>query len=99
MSDYLGDPDERRESRLRSILKAVTYRITGTVTTAAITFFVTGEILTAFAIGVIEPVFKIVVYYLHERAWQRVPHGRVRRWLDWRRPRRALATSRPPPAH
>jgi uncharacterized membrane protein len=88
MSDDTAIADELRESRLRSILKAVTYRVTGTLTTAAITFIVTGEILTAFAVGVIEPFFKIVIYYLHERIWQQVPRGHVRRWLEWlRRPR------------
>jgi uncharacterized membrane protein len=68
-----------RESPLRSILKAVTYRITGTITTALITFMVTGELMTAIAIGSIEPFVKLIVYYLHERAWQRVPIGTVRR--------------------
>jgi uncharacterized membrane protein len=68
-----------RESSLRSILKAITYRITGTITTAGITFLVTGQIATAIAVGSVEPFVKLVVYYLHERAWQRVPIGTVRR--------------------
>ena len=68
-----------RESTLRSLLKAITYRITGTLTTGAITFGVTGELATALAVGSVEPLVKLVVYYLHERAWQRVPIGTVRR--------------------
>lgn len=68
-----------RESSLRSFLKALTYRITGTIATTAITLFVTGDVRTALAIGGLEPMVKIVVYYLHERAWQRVPLGWVRR--------------------
>lgn len=75
-----------RESRLRSLLKAITYRITGTVTTAAIVLIVTGELAVAAAVGVVEPVAKIVIYYLHERAWQLVPRGTIRR-LFLRRPR------------
>jgi uncharacterized membrane protein len=75
----MNTPSVVRESSLRSFLKAVTYRITGTVTTAAITFAVTGEFATALAVGSIEPIVKIVVYYAHERAWQRVPIGAVRR--------------------
>jgi uncharacterized membrane protein len=69
---------ESYESRLRSILKAVTYRIIGTLTTFGITFAVTGEIVTAIAIGGVEPVVKMIVYYFHERAWQCVPHGAIR---------------------
>jgi uncharacterized membrane protein len=76
-----------RESQLRSVLKAVTYRITGTITTGLITYAVTGEYLTALAIGSIEPFVKLVVYYVHERAWQRVPIGTIRR----------LAHLEPPP--
>ena len=68
-----------RESSLRSWLKAITYRITGTLTTGLITLAVTGEFATALAVGSIEPVVKIVVYYVHERIWQRVPIGTVRR--------------------
>jgi uncharacterized membrane protein len=68
-----------RESSLRSFLKAITYRITGTLTTGLITFGVTGELTTALAVGSIEPFIKLIVYYVHERAWQRVPIGTVRR--------------------
>lgn len=74
-----------RESSLRSWVKAVTYRITGTVTTALITFGVTGDFTTALAVGSVEPFVKLVVYYVHERAWQRVPLGTVRRILGSRR--------------
>lgn len=80
MSPAVTPPSER-ESPLRSILKAVTYRITGTVTTACIALIVTGELTVALAIGTVEPVVKLVIYYLHERAWQLVPRGTVRRVL------------------
>lgn len=68
-----------RESRVRSLLKAVSYRIIGTLTTAGLTFLVTGDIQFAVTMGVVEPVAKIIIYYLHERAWQAVPRGTVRR--------------------
>jgi uncharacterized membrane protein len=73
-----------RESRLRSVLKAITYRITGTLTTMGLAYAVTGEAVTALAIGSVEPVVKLVVYYLHERAWQFVPIGTIRRVLRGR---------------
>tara|TARA_R110002049_G_scaffold94988_14_gene233498 strand:+ start:5864 stop:6130 length:267 start_codon:yes stop_codon:yes gene_type:complete len=71
-----------RESHLRSLLKAITYRITGTVTTTLLVLAVTGELAVAMAVGLVEPAVKIVVYYLHERAWQRVPAGTVRRFVS-----------------
>jgi len=76
---------ESRESRLRSVLKAITYRITGTVTTMGLAYAVTGEAVTALAIGGAEPVVKLVVYYVHERAWQKVPIGRIRSLAHFRR--------------
>ena len=72
-------PRTERESPLRSILKAITYRITGTVTTALIALVVTGELTVALAIGTVEPFVKLVIYYLHERVWQLVPRGTIRR--------------------
>ena len=72
--------DTLRESQLRSILKAITYRITGTTATATITFVVTGDIQIALAIGSLEPIVKIGIYYVHERVWQHVPIGTIRRF-------------------
>lgn len=66
------------ESRLRSVLKALSYRALGTLITALIAYTVTGSMSHALAIGSSEPLAKLVLYYLHERAWQSVPRGRVR---------------------
>ena len=70
---------ERRESHFRSVLKALTWRVIATLTTAAIAYFVIGDLTVAVAIGGIELVLKAVMYYLHERAWQAVPRGTIRR--------------------
>lgn len=70
--------EEQRESHLRSLLKAVSYRVIGTLTTAGLTFAVTGSIGAALTMGAIEPVAKILIYYFHERAWQLVPKGSIR---------------------
>ena len=84
----MTDVDEIRESHLRSWLKAITYRITGTWTTAILVFFLTGDLNIALAIGAIEPLVKIVIYYLHERAWQLAPRGTVRKLRQRLRERR-----------
>lgn len=81
MSERAEQQMDTRETRLRSVLKAITYRITGTVTTFIITYVVTGELTAALTVGMIEPGFKLLVYYLHERAWQQVPRGTLRRWM------------------
>jgi uncharacterized membrane protein len=70
---------EARESHVRSLLKAFSWRVVATTTTASIAYVVTGEVTTALLIGGIEFVFKIFVYYGHERLWQMVPRGTFRR--------------------
>ena len=70
-----------RESHLRSILKAFSWRIIATLTTGLIAYAITGEIDTAILIGGIEFVLKFVIYYLHERLWQLAPRGSVRNLL------------------
>jgi uncharacterized membrane protein len=77
--------ENSRESHLRSLLKAITYRITGTITTGVLVYVVSGELRLAMAVGALEPLVKIVVYYLHERIWSAVPRGAVRRLLPGNR--------------
>jgi len=58
------------DSHPRSIIKGITWRITGTIDTILVAFFVTSHIGNAFSIGLSELLTKVVLYYLHERLWQ-----------------------------
>ena len=64
------------EQRNRSLLKAISWRATGTLDTLVIAFLVTGRIKLAVSIGFIELFTKIGLYYLHERIWNRISMGR-----------------------
>ncbi len=77
----MTDNQEQKESHWRSILKGFTWRILATTTTIVIAYFITGEIGDALAIGGTEFVGKLLIYYLHERAWQMVPRGAIRRLM------------------
>lgn len=70
---------QAKESHLRSLLKALSWRIIATLTTAIIAYFVTGEIAMAVMIGGIEFFLKFAIYYAHERLWQLAPRGSVRK--------------------
>ena len=59
------------DSRKRSLLKTISWRAVATITTFLVAWFVTGDIKVGLAIGGIEAVLKMVLYYLHERAWSR----------------------------
>jgi uncharacterized membrane protein len=71
-----------RESHLRSLIKALSWRVIATLTTASIAFVVTGRIDTALLIGGFEFAMKLVIYYFHERLWQLVPRGTIRALYD-----------------
>jgi uncharacterized membrane protein len=62
-----------KDSRFRSVAKAVTYRLTGSVLTAAVVYAVTGEMAIATGAGAIDALAKTVLYYVHERVWSRIP--------------------------
>ncbi len=71
------------ESHRRSIAKAISYRIVGTLTTTLVVFIVLGEIKVAAAVGLVDTLIKIFVYFLHERTWNRIPFGRERRQPEY----------------
>ena len=70
-----------KESRLRSILKAASWRVLATLTTIVIAYAITEKIDDALRIGAVEVVAKMAIYYFHERAWTRLPLGTVRKML------------------
>jgi len=53
----------------RHIAKTVSWRILGTIDTIVISGIVTGSWAAGLAIGGIEVISKMVLYFLHERAW------------------------------
>lgn len=65
------------ENNKRSIAKAISWRITGTLDTFIISWLITGELTLAGAIAFTEIVTKVVLYWFHERIWNRVRWGRT----------------------
>lgn len=55
-----------------SILKTISWRIIGTIDTMIISFILTGDMTVAFGIGSIEIVSKMILYYFHERVWNKI---------------------------
>ena len=53
----------------RHIAKTVSWRIIGTIDTVIISGIITGSWGVGLAIGGIEVISKMVLYYIHERAW------------------------------
>ena len=64
-----------RDKPIRSLAKAISWRITGSLDTLVISWFITGNVNTAMAIGFTEVVTKTLLYYMHERAWSGIRLG------------------------
>ena len=60
----------------RSLVKTLTWRILATTDTFLISWIITGAISLAGAIAGIEVVTKLVLYYAHERGWNKISWGR-----------------------
>ena len=60
----------------RSLLKTISWRLIGTLDTILISWAITGTLSLAFSIGFIELVTKMVLYYFHERIWNKINWGR-----------------------
>lgn len=65
-----------KERHVRSVVKGISWRVTGTLDTITIAFFVTHDYKKALTIGFAEVFTKVGLYYLHERAWMRTNFGR-----------------------
>jgi uncharacterized membrane protein len=64
------------DTHARSLAKAISWRATGTLDTFLISWLVNGKALLAGGIAATEVLTKIILFYLHERAWSRVLWGR-----------------------
>lgn len=64
------------ETHKRSIAKAITWRVIAFIITAVVAFLFTKEAVLSVSIGLSDSVVKIVSYYLHERAWNKIKFGK-----------------------
>ncbi len=58
-----------KESRLRSLVKSVVYRLISIIGTGLLTWSITGDIGQALSITAVIQVFLIILYYVYERVW------------------------------
>ena len=64
------------DKHYRSLTKAISWRLTGTLDTVLISYLITGRIRWALSIGFVELFTKVSLYYLHERLWNKISFGR-----------------------
>jgi adenylylsulfate kinase len=65
-----------RETHARSVIKALSWRISGTAATTALVFAITRRMTLSLAVGGLEFASKVGLFWLHERIWDRLRFGR-----------------------
>ncbi|OSY88098.1 hypothetical protein WH52_08735 [Tenacibaculum holothuriorum] len=68
--------DKDSEKSIRSVVKSISWRVIGTIDTILISWIITGQVKTAFSIGAIELITKMLLYFFHERVWNSIKWGR-----------------------
>lgn len=66
------------EKSYRSVVKSISWRTIGTIDTMVISYFITGKLALALSIGGIEVFTKMLLYFFHERTWNKISFGRVK---------------------
>lgn len=56
----------------RAFQKAMTWRVIALIALMGVTFWATGSLAITGKIGVVDAIFKTFLYWLHEKAWERV---------------------------
>ena len=65
-----------KETKSRSIIKTISWRVLATLTTIVLVYIFIGDTTIALSVGGIEVVLKMLIYFLHERAWDKIKFGR-----------------------
>ena len=63
-------------TKTRSLVKALSYRIWGTLSSVAVAYVITKNASLSITIAFWETVVKIFIYYGHERGWNYIQWGR-----------------------
>ncbi|MFS4456539.1 DUF2061 domain-containing protein [Maribacter sp. 2304DJ31-5] len=68
--------DKKSEKPIRSIAKAISWRVIGTLDTLLISYILTGKVAVAASIASIDFVTKMFLYFFHERIWNKINWGK-----------------------
>ena len=67
-------------SKKRSFTKALSWRFFASLDTFLISYIITGKLSWAGSITLLEIITKTVLYYLHERGWNKINWGTLNKF-------------------
>jgi uncharacterized membrane protein len=65
------------DTRLRSLVKTISWRLTGSGATFIISWLISGNFVVAGSIAALQIVTNTVLYFFHERVWNKITWGRI----------------------
>ena len=65
------------DSTKRSLVKTISWRITGSGATFAIGYAISRDFTIATSIASIQLVANTILYFIHERVWNNIPWGKT----------------------
>jgi len=63
------------ETVIRSIVKTISWRFTGSFATFIILYLMTGSLALSGTIAIIQIIANTVLYFIHERIWNKISWG------------------------
>ncbi|MEP1490299.1 MAG: DUF2061 domain-containing protein [Algibacter sp.] len=70
------EEDRVGEKPIRSVAKALSWRVIGTLDTLIVSYILTGEMSVAASIASVDFLTKMVLYFFHERLWNSIKWGK-----------------------
>lgn len=64
------------ETTVRSFAKTISWRVTGSGATFAISYLISGNLTIASSIASIQLIANTVLYFVHERIWNKINWGK-----------------------
>ena len=65
------------ETNRRSLIKTISWRITGSSATFLIAYLISGDLNVSGTIAVIQLTANTILYYVHERVWNKIKWGKT----------------------
>jgi uncharacterized membrane protein len=63
------------DTATRSLIKAISWRVTGSGATFGISYLISGNFIIAGSIAGIQLISNTILYFVHERVWNRIRWG------------------------
>lgn len=77
MEKYQLVEDITMDAPRRSLVKTISWRLTGSGATFLISYAIAGDFAVAGTIAAVQLVSNTVLYFLHERVWNKISWGRL----------------------